>query len=105
MIDEKISQQGTRLARRQILAPGESSAWHVDPYHRFSVIIRGSALKIEYRDGAAEQVTVTPGEAGLEVPTDRVHRALNVGTDPYEEVTLFFLDRPTSIPQPPQPDP
>ncbi|MCZ6618379.1 MAG: hypothetical protein O7E57_09625 [Gammaproteobacteria bacterium] len=105
MVDEKISQQGTRLARRQILEPGESSSWHVDPYHRFSVVIRGSELAIEYRDGATDHLTVTPGEAGWEKPTNRIHRAVNVGVDPFEEITLFFLDRPTSIPQPVQPDP
>ncbi len=105
MIDEKISQQGMKLARRQVLEPGESSAWHIDPYHRFSVVIRGSELEIEYRDGTVERVRVTPGDAGWDEPTDRVHRAVNVGVDPHEEVTLFFLDRPTSDPQPPQSDP
>ncbi len=100
MTDEKIDQQGTKLARRQILEPGESSAWHIDPYHRISVIIRGSELKIEYRDGEEDQFTPSPGEAGWDAPTDRMHRAVNVGVDTYEEVTLFFLDRPTSIPQP-----
>ncbi len=104
MTDEKIGQQGTRLARRQILEPGECSDWHVDPYPRFSVVIRGSELEIEYRDGTPDQITVTPGEAGWDEPTDRVHRAVNVGVDTYEEVTLFFLSSPVSNPQPAQPE-
>ncbi|TDJ23478.1 MAG: cupin domain-containing protein [Gammaproteobacteria bacterium] len=104
MIDDKVGQRGTELARRQILEPGEASPWHVDPYHRFSVVIRGSELKIEYRDGDEDHLTVTPGEAGWEEPSDRVHRAVNVGIDPYEEVTLFFLDQANSVPQPQQPD-
>ncbi len=102
MIDKKIAQRGTKLARRQILEPGESTAWHVDPYHRFSVVIRGSMLKVEFRDGTAEQVRVKSGDAGWDEPTDREHRAVNVGANVYEEVTLFFLDRPISIPQPPK---
>ncbi len=104
MIDEKISQQGTKLARRQILEPGECSAWHVDPYRRFSVVIRGSSLKIEFRDGTSEQVTTKSGESGWDEPTDLEHRAVNVGADVYEEVTLFFLEQPTSNPQPSKPD-
>lgn len=104
MTDEKISQQGTKLAHRQILEPGECSEWHVDSYRRFSVVIRGSRLKIEFRDGSSEQVTTKSREAGWDGPTDLEHRAVNVGTDAYEEVTLFFLEQPTSNPQPPKPD-
>jgi hypothetical protein len=29
-----------------------------------------------------------------------VHRGVNVGREPYEEVTIFFLDRPDAVPQP-----
>lgn len=104
MGDEKIDQRGTRLARRQILEPGESSPWHTDPHQRFSVVVRGSRLAIEYRDGAADRFAVTPGEAGWDAPTDRVHRAVNVGPDVYEEVTLFLLDRPDAVAQPRHPD-
>ena len=33
-------------------------------------------------------------------PTRRVHRAVNPGASPYEEVTVFFLDAPDADPQP-----
>ena len=101
IIGETISQRGTTLVRRLILEPGHATPWHVDPYYRISVVIRGDALAIEYRDGAeTEQVKVTPGEAGWDAPTDRAHRAINVGCLSYEEVTIFFLDQPDASPQP-----
>jgi hypothetical protein len=31
---------------------------------------------------------------------ERVHRAVNVGRLPYEQVTIFLLDRPDVVPQP-----
>jgi hypothetical protein len=69
-----------------------------------SVVLRGDALMIEFRDGdPSERFDVTPGEAGWDEPTDRVHRGINVGEQPYEEVTVFFLDRPDAVPQPTEP--
>jgi hypothetical protein len=32
--------------------------------------------------------------------SEGVHRAVNVGGQPYEQVTVFLLDRPGSVPQP-----
>jgi len=101
VIGESIGQRGTALIRRLVLEPGGATPWHVDPYLRVSVVIRGEALEIEYRDGhATEHVAIVPGEAGWDEPTDQVHRAVNVGRVPYEEVTVFFLDRPDATPQP-----
>ena len=101
MIGETIDQRGTMLLRRLILEPGEATPWHVDPYHRLSVVIRGDALTIEYRDGGEpEHLRVASGEAGWDAPTDRVHRAVNVGRTTHEEVTIFFLDRPEAVAQP-----
>jgi quercetin dioxygenase-like cupin family protein len=101
VIGEIITQSGTTLVRRLVLEPGGATPWHVDPYRRISVVVRGEALVIEYRDGReTERVDVHPGEAGWDEPTDRVHRAVNVGQTPYEEVTIFFLDRPDAAPQP-----
>jgi hypothetical protein len=39
-------------------------------------------------------VEVTAGDSDWDEPTDQVHRAINVGRTTYEEVTIFFLDRP-----------
>ncbi len=87
--------------RRLVLEPGEATPWHVDPYHRVTVIVRGKALAIEYRDGkATERLEVTAGQAEWDEPTDRIHRAVNVGGETYEQVAIFFLDRSDAIPQP-----
>ena len=87
--------------RRLRLAPGEAMPWHRDPFHRVTVTLRGSRLAIEDRDsGERHEFEVAPGQAGWDEPSDRVHRGVNVGDDPYEEVTIFFLDRPDAVPQP-----
>ena len=102
MINETLSRRGTTLVRRLVLEPGEATAWHVDPYHRLTVVVRGDALAIEYRDGArTERFSVTAGQTDWDAPTDRGHRAINVGAITYEEVAIFFLDRPDAVPQPP----
>jgi quercetin dioxygenase-like cupin family protein len=101
MILEKISQRDRTLVRWLVLEPGAATPWHVDPYHRVTVVVRGEALAIEYRDGReADRVEVFAGESDWDEPTDQVHRAVNVGRTTYEEVTIFFLDRPDALPQP-----
>ena len=40
------------------------------------------------------------GEVDWSEPSDRVHRAVNVGKEVFEEVVTFFLDRPDAVPQP-----
>ena len=101
MGEQTLIQRGATLVRRLVLEPGEATAWHVDPYQRVSVVVRGKALAIEYRDGVGTQrVEVAAGQADWDAPTDRVHRAVNVGGETYEEVTVFFLDRADAIPQP-----
>lgn len=101
MIEQTNGQRGTTLIRRLVLEPGEVTPWHIDPFHRVTVVVRGETLTIEYRDGReAERVAVCAGQADWDEPTDRVHRAVNAGAVPYEEVTIFFLDRPDAIPQP-----
>jgi len=101
LAEEVLIRRGTTLVRRMRLEPGEAMPWHRDPYHRVTVVLHGSELGIEDRDsGEIERFAVTPGETGWDEPTDRVHRGVNVGTEPYEEVVIFFLDRPDAIPQP-----
>jgi quercetin dioxygenase-like cupin family protein len=87
--------------RRSRLQPGETSPWHRDPFQRVSVVLSGDALGVEFRDGTeAQSEPIKPGEVYWLEPTDRVHRAVNVGKEVYEEVTTFFLDRPDAVPQP-----
>jgi quercetin dioxygenase-like cupin family protein len=98
---ETISQRGTTLIRRLVLEPGAATPWHIDPYRRITVVVRGEALAIEYRDRQeVDRFEVFAGEADWDEPTDQVHRAVNVGRTAYEEVTVFFLDRPDAVPQP-----
>jgi hypothetical protein len=100
-MEEKILERGTTMVRRMILEPGEATPWHIDPYHRVTVVVRGKALAIEFRDGGSPvRVEVMPGMPDWDEPSDRVHRAVNVGSVTYEEVAVFFLDRPGAIPQP-----
>ena len=101
MIEKVLHHRGTTLVRRQHLAPGESTPWHRDPFHRVSVVLSGDAIAIEYRDQSpSKHLVLQPGQVDWDEPTDRIHRAVNVGTGPYEEVTVFFLDQPGAIPQP-----
>jgi quercetin dioxygenase-like cupin family protein len=100
--DEVLFERGTILVRRLRLVPGESMPWHRDPFDRVTVVLRGDALALEYRDGGeARRFEVTPGQVDWDEPSDRVHRGVNVGEEPYEEVTVFLLDRPGAVPQPP----
>ena len=40
------------------------------------------------------------GEVDWSEPSDRVHRAVSVRKEVFEEVLTFFLDRPDAVPQP-----
>jgi quercetin dioxygenase-like cupin family protein len=99
-----LHHRGNILVRRQHLAPGEATPWHRDPFHRVAVVLSGDLLSIEFRDNG-ETLTwqVTVGEVDWVEPTDRIHRAVNVGKQPFEEVVTFFLDRPEAVPQPEAP--
>jgi len=96
-----LHHRGNYLVRRQRLAPGEATPWHRDPFHRVTVVLSGDLLKIEFRDGSETQPwKVTVGEVDWAEPSSRVHRAVNVGKEIFEEVVTFFLDRPDAVPQP-----
>ena len=72
-----------------------------DPFHRVAVVLSGDVLSIEYRDGGESQrVKITPGQVEWEEPSARVHRAVNVGKQPYQQVTVFLLDSPDAVAQP-----
>jgi len=97
---EVLHHRGNYLVRRQRLAPGEATPWHRDPFHRVTVVLSGDLLQIEFRDGAeALPWKITVGEVDWVEPSDRVHRAVNVGEEPFEEVVTYFLDRPDADPQ------
>jgi quercetin dioxygenase-like cupin family protein len=97
-----LHHRGNILVRRQRLAPGEATPWHRDPFHRVTVVLSGDLLNIEFRDGGKTlSCQVTTGEVDWSEPSDRIHRAVNVGKQLFEEVVTFFLDRSDAVPQPP----
>lgn len=101
MKTEIITKRDDLLIRRLILEPGEAMRWHTDLCHRFSVVVQGDKLGIEFRDtGERLEFPVHPGLADWGEPDDRIHRAINAGAATYEEVVAFFLDRPQLDPQP-----
>ena len=96
-----LLQRNTILVSRLRLAPGEATPWHRDVCHRVTVIVSGDVIAIEYHDGGVSQrFGVSPGLAEWDVPLARVHRAVNVGEQAYEQVSVFFLERPDTVPQP-----
>lgn len=98
---EVLHHRGNYLVRRQRPAPGEATPWHRDPFHRVTVVLRGDQLNIEFRDGGETQTwKVVVGEVDWVEPSDRIHRAVNVGKEVFEEVVTFFLDRSDAVPQP-----
>ncbi|MGE0626128.1 MAG: SRPBCC domain-containing protein [Pseudomonadales bacterium] len=98
---EVITDREDLLIRRQVLAPGAATPWHTDACHRFTVVVRGEALTIEFLDGDESlQVAVQPGLADWEGPEPRVHRAVNTGSVTFEEVVTFYRDHPGQDPQP-----
>jgi len=101
MKSETITHRDDLLIRRHILEPGEALPWHTDICHRFTVVVTGEKLHIEFRDtGQIEVIPVHPGLADWDKPEPRVHRGINVGNVPYEEVIVFFIDEPGMEPQP-----
>jgi quercetin dioxygenase-like cupin family protein len=101
MTDEILFQRGTTLVRRQWLAPGEMLPWHRDPFHRVSVVLAGDQIEIQFHDASETlRVPVEPGQVDWDEPSNRPHRAVNIGQEPYEEITIFFLDHPDAVPQP-----
>jgi quercetin dioxygenase-like cupin family protein len=96
-----LHHRGNYLVRRQRSVPGDATPWHRDPFHRVTVVLAGDVLNIEFRDGCETQSwKITVGEVDWSEPSGRVHRAVNVGKEVFEEVLIFFLDHPDAEPQP-----
>ena len=96
-----IYHRGNYLVRRLQLRPGQATPWHRDPCNRVSVVLSGDELGVEFRDGGeSHSETIQAGEVYWLEPSDRIHRAVNVGKQVFEEITIFFMDRPNAVPQP-----
>jgi quercetin dioxygenase-like cupin family protein len=101
MPEDELIRRDTVLVRRLRLEPGEAMDWHTDPFHRVTVVLAGERLAIEARDGSElARFEVTPGQVDWDEPSEGVHRGVNVGSTPYEEITVFFLDEPNAVAQP-----
>src|SRR5262245_49725051 len=101
MIEHLLHHRGTTIVRRLSLEPGEATPWHRDPYHRVTVVLSGDVLTIEFSDRGEPHVAhVIAGQTDWDEPGDRVHRAVNTGQILYDEIAIFFLDRPDAVPQP-----
>ncbi len=101
METETITENDDLVIRRLILNPAEAMFWHRDACNRFTVVIRGSRLGIEYRaSGEIEEFDVHPGMTGWDAPEERVHRAINRGDSVYEEIVTFYKDSAGTTPQP-----
>jgi hypothetical protein len=98
---ELITRREDLVIRRLVLEPGEAMFWHKDNCHRFTVVVRGSRLAIEFRDSSKiVEVVVSPGAADWDTPEEGVHRAINTGTETYEEVVTFYRTSSEVDPQP-----
>jgi hypothetical protein len=101
MKTEVITRRDDLLIRRLLLEPGEALPWHHDTCHRFTVVVQGDRLGIEFRDtGEILEFPVHAGLAEWDEPEPRIHRGVNIGTVPYEEVVTFYLNQPNENPQP-----
>jgi len=97
---ELVTKRDDLLIRRLVLEPGEGTPWHTDSCHRLSVVVRGEQLRIEFPvTGEEVDVATYPGLADWDEPDARVHRGVNAGAAPYEEVVMFFLRDPDGNPQ------
>ena len=100
---EVVAIRSDAVVRRMTLRVGEAMAWHVDPCRRYSVVLGGDQLTIEFEDGTAPEVfSVHRGMAGWDEPEPRVHRAINSGSETFEELVTFRLPTPGADPQPEQ---
>ena len=97
---EVITKSELLVIHRVILQPGDATRWHADVCRRFTVVVRGDQLTIEYRDGDVEQVRVRAGQADWDEPQPRAHRAVNSGKETFEEVVTFYRSDPSQEPQP-----
>ena len=101
MAEEVLYRRRGVSVRRMTLEPGEASPWHRDVCHRVTVVLRGQRLAIEFRTGGqVHAARVRAGQVDWSEPSSEVHRAVNAGHEPYEEVVTFFLDYRGQNPQP-----
>ena len=101
MKTETITERNDLVIWKMALLPGESSYWHTDNCLRFTVIVKGDKLGIEFRDQKERlEIDDEPGTNGWDEPEPRVHRAVNIGAEEYIEIVTFYRENPSIVPQP-----
>src|ERR1700675_2864920 len=66
-----LHHRGNYQVWRIRLAPGETTPWHRDPFHRVTVVLNGDLLEIEFRDGGEPQAwKISAGEVDWSEPSD-----------------------------------
>jgi hypothetical protein len=98
---ETITERDDLVIWKMTLSPGEYSHWHTDSCSRFTVIVAGDKLGIEFRDQSERiEFDVQPGTNGWDEPEARVHRAVNIGVGDYVEIVTFYRENASIDPQP-----
>jgi len=91
MTIELITEREELVIWKLTLLPGAASHWHTDNCSRFTVIVTGDRLAIEFRDQEERlSIEVQPGSYGWDEPESRVHRAVNIGRSKYVEIVTFY---------------
>ena len=105
MSEKVLFNFGFILVRRMSLLPGEATPWHYDLCHRITRVIQGATLAVEYDEKMPNKYVIyTPGQIDWNKPSHNLHRAMNSSSQFYEELTIFFLDKPGLNPQPGKPE-
>ena len=101
---ELITEREDLVISKMTLLPGEAGNWHTDNCPRFTVIVTGDKLGIEFRDHKERlDIYVQPGSNGWDEPESRVHRAVNIGIEEYVEIVTFYRESSSIAPQPTHP--
>ena len=92
---EILGSDDRQVTRRLTLEPGEMTPWHTDACRRYSVVLGGDRLAIEFLDaGYREEFPVHYGKSGWDEPDARPHRAVNTGLQTFIEVVTFLRPAP-----------
>jgi len=98
---ETITDRDDLVIWKMTLSPGEAGYWHTDSCSRFTVIVSGDKLGIEFRDQVERvEIDVVSGTSGWDEPEERVHRAVNIGSVDYVEIVTFYRENASIVPQP-----
>jgi uncharacterized RmlC-like cupin family protein len=76
--------------------PGSTSGWHHHGDHDTSVYVVAGTVRIEFGPGGAQAVDAGPGDF-LHIPQHVVHREINAGSTPSQEVVTRSGTGPPTV--------